>query len=55
MKSLTQVAVKNLIKKPGRHGDGNGLFFRVLPGERAYWVYRFRIGGKEREMTLGVT
>jgi len=53
MTKLTQAGVKSLIKKPGRHGDGQGLFFRVLPGEKGYWVYRFRIAGREREMSLG--
>ena len=53
MTKLTQAALKVRIKKPGRHGDGGGLFFRVLPGEKAYWVYRYRIGGQEREMSLG--
>src|SRR5215471_5845533 len=53
MTKLTQAALKGLIKRPGRHGDGQGLFFRVLPGEKGYFVYRFRIGGREREMSLG--
>jgi hypothetical protein len=53
MTKLTRASLKSLIKKPGRHGDGGGLFFRVLPGEKGYFVYRFRVGGKEREMSLG--
>jgi integrase len=53
MPKLTQAALKRLIKIPGRHSDGAGLFFRVLPGEKAYFVYRFRIDGREREMSLG--
>jgi hypothetical protein len=35
MTKLTQAALKSLIKKPGRHSDGQGLFFRVLPGDKA--------------------
>jgi integrase len=46
--------LEGLQKKPGRWSDGHGLFLRVLPGEKAYWTYRFRIGGREREMSLGV-
>jgi integrase len=42
-----------LAKKPGRHGDGDGLFLRVLDANRVYWTYRYRNEGKEREMSLG--
>ncbi len=44
---------KKLLEKPSRHGDGDGLYFRTLGLGRAYWVYRYRAGGKEREMSLG--
>jgi integrase len=54
---LTIAALRGLIKKPGRHSDGDGLYFRVLPGEKGYWVYRYRVAveGKSRlrEMSLG--
>jgi integrase len=57
MGKLTAAALKAKLKKPGRHGDGQGLFFRVLPGDKAYWVYRYRVmvdgASKEREMSLG--
>jgi integrase len=53
MPKLTQAALRGLIKKTGRHGDGGGLYFRVIGGGRAYFVYRYRIGGKERETSLG--
>jgi integrase len=42
-----------LLERPGRYADGNGLYFRVIGLNRAYWVYRYRVGGKEREMSLG--
>jgi integrase len=54
MGKLTSVSCRAKLKTPGRHGDGGGLFYRVLPGEKAYWVYRYRIAGREREMSLGV-
>jgi hypothetical protein len=42
-----------LIEKSGRHSDGDGLYFRTLGLGRAYWVFRYRANGKEREMSLG--
>jgi integrase len=53
MPKLTQAALRRLIKKPGRHSDGGGLYFRAIGGGKAYFVYRYRHGGKEREMSLG--
>jgi hypothetical protein len=53
MGKLTAKSCEAKIKKPGRHADGGGLFFRTIPGEKAYWVYRYRIAGREREMSLG--
>jgi integrase len=50
---LTNAGLKKLLEKPGRHGDGDGLYFRTLGLGRAYWGYRYRTGGKEREMSLG--
>ena len=42
-----------LLEKPGRYADGQGLYFRTLGLARAYWVFRYRVGGKEREISLG--
>ncbi len=53
MGKLNEKGLQALIEKPGRHGDGQGLYFRTLGLGRAYWVYRYRAGGKEREMSLG--
>jgi integrase len=50
---LTNGALTRLLKNPGRHSDGNGLYFRVLDYDKAYFVYRYRLHGKEREMSLG--
>jgi integrase len=50
---LNNTAIKSLLKKPGRHGDGDGLFLRVMKGGVAFWSYRYRVSGKEREMSLG--
>ena len=53
MAKLTTTRLKKLLTQPGRHGDGNGLYFRTLGDAKAYWVYRYRIGGKEREISIG--
>ena len=53
MPKLTQAALRGLIKKPGRHSDGGGLYFRVLGEGKAYFVYRFTVAGRERETSLG--
>jgi integrase len=58
MGKLTQAKLPRLIEKPGRHSDGQGLFFRALGQSRAYWVYRFRspdpeTKGRERELSIG--
>jgi integrase len=53
MAKLTITKLKKLLTKPGRHADGKGLYFRTLGGDRAYWAFRYFIGGKEREMSIG--
>jgi hypothetical protein len=53
MAKLTQIALKSLVKKPGRHSDGGGLYFRVLGEGKAYFVYRFTVAGRERETSIG--
>jgi integrase len=53
MSKLTQAALRSLIKKPGRHSDGGGLYFRVLNDAKAYFVYRYTVNGKEHETSLG--
>jgi len=37
----------------GWHGDGGGLWLRVLADGRRYWLLRFQRGGRSREMGLG--
>ncbi len=48
---LSAVAVRHA--KVGRHGDGAGLLLDVKPGGRAYWVLRYMLAGKRRDMGLG--
>jgi integrase len=37
----------------GMHGDGNGLWFRVVTAERKAWLLRYTRHGRVREMGLG--
>jgi integrase len=48
---LSVVAVRSA--KPGRHGDGAGLLLDVKPSGNAYWVIRYMLAGKRRDMGLG--
>ena len=50
---LTKDDLAKLSDRPGRHGDGGGLYFRAIGERRAYFVYRYRIAGKEREISIG--
>jgi integrase len=51
---LTNAALQRRIKKPGWYGEGDGLYFRVEDGGKAYWIYRYTgADGKRRRMSLG--
>lgn len=55
MTSLTVRTVQALIKagEPGKFGDGRGLYLKVPQKGEAYWMLRYTIGSKRRELTLG--
>jgi integrase len=40
-------------KVPGYYGDGGGLFLQISRFGTASWVFRYRVGGRLREMGLG--
>jgi hypothetical protein len=42
---LTVVKVRALIK-PGRYGDGKGLWLQVRDAEHRSWLFRFMLNGK---------
>lgn len=46
-------AAKVRTAKPGRYGDGNGLYLFVKPNETRFWVFRYVLQGRMREMGLG--
>ena len=52
MGKLTALSAKTL-SKPGRHGDGNGLYLNVAPSGSKSWVQRIVIHGRRRDIGLG--
>lgn len=52
MARLTALKVRS-IDKPGRYGDGNGLYLNVAKGGSKSWVQRITIDGVRRDMGLG--
>jgi len=48
---LNLLKIKNA--KPGRHGDGGGLWLQVRDAEHRSWLFRFTRHGKARQMGLG--
>jgi Arm DNA-binding domain len=50
---MTPQALRSLAERPSRTRLGPGLFFRSTGLGRAYFVYRFSVDGREREMSLG--
>ncbi len=41
------------LKKPGRYGDGLGLWLQVSPQQTKSWCFRFTLNGRARWMGLG--
>src|SRR5208337_4865837 len=53
MGKLNPKGLKGLIERPGRYGDGDGLYFKTIGKGRAYWTFRYTLNGKGRETSLG--
>ncbi len=53
MPKLSAVKLKSLLAKPGRHGDGDGLYFRVTKNRTASWIQRIVVYGHRRDLGLG--
>ena len=43
----------NSISKPGRYGDGDGLYLNIAPSGSKSWVHRIVIDGRRRDIGLG--
>lgn len=55
MGTLTDIQIRNWIRAraPVAKSDGDGLTFTLSSGGAASWVLRYRLHGKQRELTLG--
>src|SRR5690242_15984422 len=61
---LTDTAIRNAkpgvtprgvaTSKPYKLGDSGGLYVEVTPAGGKYWRLKYRIGGKEKRLSLGV-
>jgi hypothetical protein len=49
---LSAVKIARL-RKPGRYGDGGGLWLQVKPGGTKSWLLRYMRDGRARTMGLG--
>ena len=52
MGRLSALSVRNL-SRPGRHGDGDGLYLHIAPAGTKSWVQRIVIRDKRRDIGLG--
>ncbi|WP_353037706.1 Arm DNA-binding domain-containing protein [Mesorhizobium sp. M1076] len=54
-RSLHKLSARSVaaIDKPGRHGDGGGLYLNVSGDGRRRWIFLYRREGKLKEMGLG--
>ena len=54
--ALTDILIKSLKPqaKTAKHFDGGGLFLEITPTGGRYWRLKYRFGGKEKLLALGV-
>lgn len=50
---LTDAKLRTL-NKPGKHFDGGGLYLELTAAGGRYWRLKYRHGGKEKRLALGV-
>ncbi|MBP6218862.1 MAG: integrase arm-type DNA-binding domain-containing protein [Oligoflexales bacterium] len=53
---LTEVKIKNAKseEKPVRMWDSGGLYLEIAPSGGKWWRWKYRFGGKEKRLSLGV-
>lgn len=54
--SLTHTKIRNIKprNKPFKLSDEKGLFLHVSPNGSKYWCFKYRFGGKEKLLAIGV-
>jgi integrase len=52
-KAAGLTALKVRTARPGRYGDGKGLYLLVRSSDARFWLFRYRRDGRMREMGLG--
>jgi integrase len=52
--TATQVKASQPKEKPYKLADGKGLYLLVQPSGARYWRWKYRFGGKEKTLALGV-
>jgi len=52
---MNDAQLKSRLKagRPGKYRVDQGLYFRVTPEGSGFWILRYSIGGRRRELTLG--
>jgi integrase len=55
MRELGKLSAPRIAKlsKPGRYGDGNGLYLQISNWKTKSWCLRYQLAGRSREMGLG--
>lgn len=55
MRSINRLSAAEVAKKakPGRYGDGGGLWLQVSSYGTKAWIFRFMLNGQARQMGLG--
>lgn len=53
---LTEVAIKKTSSRSKSYkiADGRGMYLKVMPSGSKYWRLKYRYGGKEKRLALGV-
>lgn len=56
MSKLIDVAIKKAKPeaKSYKMADGGGMYLEVMPNGSKYWRLKYRFGGKEKRLALGV-
>ena len=54
MLTNTEILASKPRQKPYKLGDDGGLFLLVTPGGGRWWRFKFRVHGREKQLSLGI-